>query len=174
MHATGLLGVLSIVLVLPWLLERQLTRIVRTNRWNNLDELRIYGNFYVGFTKEWFRFFLLQHFVFDVFLIIVEVLLMSEPLHMTIVTVSTIAIYMGLILVYRPFHERIELILDLVLGTIAIFASALSLYAETYEGEENEDSNLHLPTSFTVGLYSILAVQVQHISYGNILVMATY
>ena len=89
----------------------------------------------------------------EVFLIIVEVSLMTEPMHMTIVTVSTFAMYMGLILVTRPFDEGIDLILDLVLGAISIFASVLSFVAETNEDEA-------LPVWLKVGLYVVLGTQV--------------
>ena len=63
MHLTGLCGVLSVVVLLPWLLERQLSRIARTDRWQCHDELKMFGNFYVAFKRKWFRFFLVQHFI---------------------------------------------------------------------------------------------------------------
>ena len=74
-------------------------------------------------------------------------------MYMTVVTVPTFVMCMGLILVVWPFDEGIDLILDLVLGAISIFALVLSFIAETNEADT-------LPVWLQVGLYIVLAAQV--------------
>ena len=65
-----------------------------------------------GFKPRWWWFFCVQHYVEDVFLAVVEVVLMSQMKWNTAITVATIGLYVVAVMWLRPFDSGLDLVLN--------------------------------------------------------------
>ena len=52
-HISGVVGVLAVVVFLPWALRRQISRIMKEERWDVPEEQTMFGNFYAGSKTAW-------------------------------------------------------------------------------------------------------------------------